>query len=89
MGSVKTQELLDFMIQIRNFKQEYQEQNNLKNIVSQAFIKIKSNPQSYKKWNHLIYYDVAINDILVSLQLEDVDFNLSSNDYVNQLNMNF
>ena len=82
LGNVKTQDLLNLMIQIRDFKQEYQQEINLKNIIGQAFNQIKSNPQSYKKWSHLIYYEMLVNNITVTLQLEPEDFNLSSNDYV-------
>ena len=89
LGNVKTQDLLNLMIQIRDFKQEYQQEINLKNIIGQAFNQIKSNPQSYKKWSHLIYYEVLVNNITVTLQLEPEDFNLSSIDYVNQINLNF
>ncbi len=89
LGNVKTQDLLNLMIQIRDFKQEYQQEINLKNIIGQAFNQIKSNPQSYKKWSHLIYYEMLVNNITVTLQLEPEDFNLSSNDYVNQINLNF
>lgn len=89
LGNVKTQDLLNLMIQIRDFKQEYQQEINLKNIIGQAFNQIKSNPQSYKKRSHLIYYEMLVNNITVTLQLEPEDFNLSSNDYVNQINLNF
>ena len=87
--TLRSGDLLNLMIQIRDFKQEYQQENNLKNIIGQAFNQIKSNPQSYKKWSHLIYYEVLVNNITVTLQLEPEDFNLSSIDYVNQINLNF
>jgi len=85
LPNVNTQELLNLMIEIKDFKTAYGQPANLSNIISQAFNQIKSNPQSYKKWSHLIYYEVIINNVTVALQLESEDFNLSASQYVNQL----
>lgn len=85
LPDVPTQDLLNLMIEVKNFKTEYENPVVLNNIISQAFNQIKSNPQSYKKWSHLIYYEVIINNITVALQLELEDFNLSASQFVNQL----
>lgn len=85
LPNVNTQELLNLMIEIKDFKTAYGQPANLSNIITQAFNQIRSNPQSYKKWSHLIYYEVIINNITVALQLESEDFNLSASQYVNQL----
>lgn len=85
LPNVNTQELLNLMIEIKDFKTAYGQPANLSNIISQAFNQIKSNPQSYKKWSHLIYYEVIINNVTVALQLESEDFNCNASQYVNQL----
>lgn len=90
LGSVSTQELLNLMIQIRDFKQLYQNPYNLKNLVGQAFNTIKSSPNNYKTAPHSdFYYSITISDIYISLVLESGDFNLSESDYTNQLQTNF
>lgn len=86
LGSVSTQALLNLMIEIRDFKQFYQNPNNLKNIVGQAFNTIKSNPNNYKRFpNSDFHFIVTINDIYITLILDPEDFNLSQNEYTNQL----
>jgi len=86
---IPTQTLLDFMIELRNHKQQYQNINNLNTIVGQAFTQIKNNPSSTKKWEHGTYYEVQVNGIIVSLNLSEEDFNLNVNTYLSQLNTNF
>lgn len=86
LGSVSTQALLNLMIEIRDFKQHYQNSNNLKNLVGQAFNAIKSDPNNYKRFpNSDFHFIVIINDIYITLILNPEDFNLSQNEYTNQL----
>ena len=86
LGSVSTQALLKLMIEIRDFKQHYQNSNNLKNVVGQAFNAIKSDPNNYKRFpNSDFHFIVTINDIYITLILNPEDFNLSQNEYTNQL----
>jgi len=88
-GDIPTQTLLDFMIELRDHKQQYQNISNLNTIVGQAFTQIKNNPSGTKKWAHGTYYEVQINGIIVSLNLSEEDLVLDINTYLNQLNTNF
>lgn len=88
-NDIPTQTLLDFMIELRNHKQQYQNVSNLNNIVGQAFSQIKNNPTGTRKWTHGTYFEVEINGIIVSLNLNDEDLSLDVKDYLSDLNTNF
>lgn len=86
LPSVPTQDLLDFVIEAKNFKEFYVNLNNLKDLVGQAFNTIKSNPTAYKAFsNSNVDFSVTINDVVILLTLSEQDFNLSQSQYVNQL----
>jgi hypothetical protein len=86
---IPTQTLLDFMIELRNHKQQYQNISNLNSIVGQAFTQIKNNPSGTKKWAHGTYYELEISGIIVSLNLSEEDLNLNVSTYLNQIDANF
>lgn len=90
LPDVQTSSLLNLMIEIKNFKAQYQNPTNLRNIVGQAFTNIKSNPNNYKRFpNSDFYFATTINAIYITLVLEPEDLNLTEREYVNQLNTNF
>lgn len=88
-NDIPTQTLLDFMIELRNHKQQYQNISNLNTIVGQAFTQIKNNPSGTKKWAHGTYYEVEINGVFVSLNLSENDLNIETSTYLTQLNTIF
>ena len=86
---IPTQTLLDFMIELKNHKQQYQNIGNLNSIVGQAFSQIKNNPSGTKKWAQGTYYEVVINNIIILLNLSEADLDLDVNTYLSQLVTNF
>ncbi|KPH15143.1 hypothetical protein [Chryseobacterium sp. ERMR1:04] len=89
-ADIATNVIRDLLIEIKNFKLQYEDVDNLKNIIGQAFSAIKLNPNNHKISSNSIYhYTITINNINIILVLEVNDFTLSSNEYVNQLNTNF
>jgi len=90
LSNVLTSSLLNLMIEIKNFKVQYQNSNNLKSIIGQAFEIIKSNPNNYKRWpTSDTDFSTTLNNIYISLVLTHDDLNLSKDEYINQLKTDF
>lgn len=88
IADIPTNTIRDLMIEVKNFKQQYQNTINLKNIIVQAFDSIKSNRNQYKRWTSSnLHYMININGINVFMTLESNDFNLSSNQYADQIHL--
>jgi hypothetical protein len=86
LPSVPTQDLLNLMVEIKNFKQVYEDPDHLNDIVGQAFTAIKSNPNSHKKYpNSDDFFQAIINGMEIILTLAPGDFNLTESEYVSQL----
>jgi len=87
LPDVYTQDLLNLMIEIKNFKTQYNENPTiLKSIIGQAFSSIKSNPNNYQKNpNSNIRFAITIDNIYLTLVLEPGDFNMSESEYLIQL----
>ncbi len=89
LPDVLTSSLLALMIEIKKFKQQYQDIVNLQNILSQAFTLIKANPSQYRSAPDGYYYQAYIDEVLVSLNLNSDDLNLTVEVFFNQLETNF
>ncbi|KRD06316.1 hypothetical protein ASE21_19285 [Flavobacterium sp. Root901] len=90
LSNTSTISLLNLMVEIKNFKEQYQIPSNLKNIIGQAFETIKSNPHNYKRWpTSDTDFSTTIDNVYVSLVLTSDDLNLPKNEYLNQLKTNF
>ncbi|MBS7253507.1 hypothetical protein [Flavobacterium branchiicola] len=90
LADVPNSVMINLLLEIKNFKTQYQNTTNLKNIVGQAFTIIKSNPNAYKRFpNSDFHFATTINDVYITLILEQNDLNLTESLYINQLNTNF
>ncbi|MDR7209661.1 hypothetical protein [Flavobacterium piscis] len=90
LPDVPTISLLNLMIEIQKIKEKYQNVVNLKNIVGKAFNIIKSNPDQNRRSHYSnIGFSVTIDDVYVTLVLLQKDFELTENEFVNQLNTDF
>jgi hypothetical protein len=90
LPDISTISFLNLMIENKSFKEHYQNNNNLKNIIGQAFTAIKANPNNFRRWSTSNEdFSITLNEIFVSLVLAPEDFNLSETEYVNQLKTNF
>lgn len=90
LGKVPTRSLLNLMIEIQKLKTEYQNPDNLKKKIGEAFAIIKSDPDNHKRWlESNIDFMVIINDIYISLVLMPKDFELTVEEYTNQLKFAF
>lgn len=85
---VPTTGLKNFLIELKNLKQQCKAGGYYKTIVGQAFTEIKANRSQYEKWSNYYYY-ITVNNIEVSLVLLGDDFNLSEGQYVAQLKNDF
>ena len=79
----------DFLIEIKNFKEQCLSGDYYKTMVGKAFSAIKANPSGTKKWVHGSHYEIEINGKIVSLNLTEDDFNLTESQYVAQLKRDF
>ncbi len=79
----------DYLIELKNFKEQCAAGDYYKTIIGQAFTAIKANPSGTKKWEQGTYYEVQINGIVVSLNLTEDDFNLTESQYVAKLKRDF
>jgi hypothetical protein len=80
----------DYLIELKNFKEQCLAGNHYKTIVGQAFTAIKANPSQYKEWpTSDIDFSIIINNISFSLVLEPNDFNLTESQYMAQLKRDF
>jgi len=87
---VSTLGLRDFLIELKNFKEQCYAGDYYKTIIGQAFTAIKANPLQYKRWpTSDIYYLITLNNITFTLVLEPNDFNLTESQYVAQLKSEF
>jgi hypothetical protein len=79
----------DYLIELKNFKEQCLSGDYYKTIVGQAFTQIKNNPSGTKKWVHGTHYGIVINGKIVSLNLSEDDFNLTESQYIAQLKRDF
>jgi hypothetical protein len=79
----------DYLIELKNFKEQCLAGDQYKTIVGQAFTAIKANPSGTKKWAHGSHYETVINGKIVSLNLSEDDFNLTESQYMAQLKRDF
>ncbi|WP_294315862.1 hypothetical protein [uncultured Chryseobacterium sp.] len=87
---VSTIGLRNFLIELKNFKEQCLTGDYYKIIIGQAFTAIKANPSQYKRWaTSDLYYLITLNNITITLVLEPNDFNLSVGQYVAQLKRYF
>lgn len=82
---VNTASLLTFMRQLESFKVQYSEPSVLKNILERAFQHIKTEPKRFKKWENNTYYEIAIDNISINLNLSEDDLRLSPAEYLDQI----
>lgn len=83
LPEVPTAFLLELMVEIRDFKQEYEDTVVLQDILHRAFAGIKADPLQYR--TDTGYYDIQIEGVAISLQLSDSDFELMEGAFLNQL----
>lgn len=87
---VPTISLRNFLIELKNFKEQCQVGDYYKTIIGQAFTTIQANPSQYRRWvTSDLYYLITLNNITITLALETNDFNLSVGQYVAQLKNDF
>lgn len=80
----------DYLIELKNFKEQCATVDYYKSIIGQAFTAIKANPTQYKRWpTSNIDYLITLNNITFSLVLQPDDFNLTESQYVAQLKRDF
>lgn len=90
LPDVSTRSLLNLMIEIQKMKTEYQNPDNLRKIIGQIFTIVKSDPGNYKRWSESdTDFEVTIDDIFITLVLMPEDFDLTLEEYVNQLQNTF
>lgn len=89
LPDVSTQDLLNLMTEIKNFKTQYLENPiMIKSIIAQAFSSIKSNPNNYQKHpNSNLRFAITIDGIYITLVLEPSDFNMTESEYLIQLDI--
>jgi hypothetical protein len=87
---VSTISLRNFLIELKNFKEQCQAGDYYKTIIGQAFTAVKANPSQYKRWaTSDLDYLITLNNITITLVLEANDFNLSVGQYLAQLKRYF
>jgi hypothetical protein len=80
----------DYLIELKNFKEQCAAGDYYKTIVGQAFTAIKANPSQYQEWpTSDIDFLITLNNITFGLVLEANDFNLTEAQYVAQLKRDF
>ncbi|UUC45970.1 hypothetical protein [Flavobacterium cerinum] len=80
-----TAHLLAFMRQLLAFKEQYTQPDTLKNILKPAFQQIKKDPSGFKKWEIGTYYETIVDTIRINLNLSEDDFQLTADEYIDQL----
>lgn len=87
---VSTLSLRNFLIELKNFKEQCQAGDYYKTIIGQAFTAVKANPSQYKRWpTSDLHYLITLNNITITLVLKANDFNLSVGQYIAQLKRYF
>ncbi len=90
LPDVPTISLLNLMIEIQKLKTEYQDTDNLKKIIGQVFTIVKSDPDNHRRLAESdTDFAITINDIYVGLVLVSEDFDLTVEEYLNQLQATF
>ncbi|WP_026715316.1 hypothetical protein [Flavobacterium daejeonense] len=90
IAEVSTVDLKNLMLEVKNFKEYCQQSDNYKTIIGQAFSAIKSNPSQYRRWPESdLHYITNINDVSVSIAIEPSDLDLTTEAFINQLNIIF
>lgn len=90
LPDIPTISLLNLMIEIQKLKTEYQNPDKLKKIIKEAFAIVKLYPDNYRRWKESdTCFAVSIDNIYITLVLLPEDFNLTIEEYVNQLHTNF
>lgn len=90
LADIPNSTMLNLLTEIKNFKEQYQNSGTLKNIVGQAFNIIKSDPNNHKRFpNSDFHFATTIDNIYITLILEQNDLNLTGSEYVTQLDTNF
>ncbi|WPO81237.1 hypothetical protein SD427_10735 [Chryseobacterium sp. JJR-5R] len=85
-NQVSTLSLRNFLIELKNFKEQCQAGDYYKTIIGQAFTAVKANPSQYKRWpTSDLDYLITLNNITIALVLEANDFSLSTGQYLAQL----
>lgn len=87
LGEYPTFQLYNLLNDWKKFQDEFQDKARFRIIIVTAFKEICKNPNKFKKWENGDLFEIFIEDILVNLVLikEDGDFNLSTNEYINQI----
>ena len=87
---VSTISLRNFLIELKNFKEQCQSGDYYKTIIGEAFTAVKADPSQYKRWaTSDLDYLITLNNITINLVLEANDFNLSTGQYIAQLERYF
>ncbi len=80
----------DYLIELKNFKEQCAAGDYYKTIIGQAFTAIKANPSQFKSWATSDKdFSITINNITFNLFFDLNDFNLTESQYVAQLKRDF
>lgn len=80
----------DYLIELKNFKEQCLNNDYYKTIISQAFTAIKANPTQFKSWaTSNKDFSITLNNITFNLFLDLNDFNLTESQYIAQLKKRF
>jgi hypothetical protein len=87
---VSTTDLIAFLTELKNFKEQCLAEDSYKTSIGKAFTAVKANPSQYQSWpTSDIHFLIVLNSITFTFALSNDDFNLSENQFVDQLKETF